>query len=100
MSRVGVLSFKPFFDDPTTNAKPIVLCFLIKSFCRLKPSAWIVIDVTKFLFDDKFFIFHSFIMTSKYMITPTSSSIFEPIVNVRLLNNPLFIGVVLPMLLK
>ena len=34
------------------------------------------------------------------MITPTSSSIFEPIVNVRLLNNPLFIGVVLPMLLK
>ncbi len=26
------------------------------------------------------------------MITPTSSSIFEPIVNVRLLNNPLFIG--------
>ena len=100
MSRVGILSFKSFFDDPTTNAKPIILCFLIKSFCRLKPSAWIVIDITKFLFDNKFFIFHSFIMTSKYMITPTSSSIFEPIVNVRLLNYPLFIGVMLPMLLK
>ena len=35
------------------------------------------------------------------MTTPTSlSSMFESIVNVKLLNNPLFIGVVLPMLLK
>ena len=34
------------------------------------------------------------------MTTPISSLVFESIANVRLLNNPLFIGVVLPMLLK
>ncbi len=101
MSRVGVLSLKPFFYNPTTNAKPIILSFLVKSFCRLKPSAWIIVDITKFLFNNKFLIFHSFILTSKYITTPISSSLmFESIVNVKLLNNPLFIGVVLPMLPK
>ena len=100
VSCVGVLSFKPFFYNPTTNAKPIILNFLVKSFCRLKPSAWIIVDITMFLFNNKFFIFHSFTLTSKYITTPISSLVFESIVNVKLLNIPLFIGVVLPMLLK
>ncbi len=97
MSRVGVLSFKPFFYNPTTNAKSIVLRFLVKTFCGLKHSARVIVDTTKSLLDNEFLIFHSFTIASKYMSTPiSSSSIFESIVNVKLLNIPLFIGVVLP----
>ena len=95
------MSFKPFFYDPTTNIKPIILGFLLKTFCGLKPSAWVIVDITKLLFDNKFIIFHSFIITSKQISTPISSlSVFESIVNMKLLNISLFIGVVLLMLLK